>query len=89
MMGFSVANLVQFYSHNRFVPNNVSTPVLLLALVGLAACLVATLGWCGAMRGNICRLYTVREAILQQKLKHIFTYVARSSKNSLHKIYIQ
>jgi hypothetical protein len=63
---FSVANLVHFYSHNDFVPSNVSAPVQLLGLTGLVACLVAALGWCGAMAGNICRLYTVRELINQQ-----------------------
>jgi hypothetical protein len=67
-MTFSVASLVHFYSHNRFVPSNVCAPVLLLALTGLAACLVAALGWFGAMAGNTCRLYTVREVTLQQKL---------------------
>ncbi|XP_023710810.1 CD63 antigen-like isoform X2 [Cryptotermes secundus] len=53
---FSVANLVHFYAHNRFVPSCVTVPVLLLALAGLAACLVAAVGWCGAMAGNTCRL---------------------------------
>jgi hypothetical protein len=63
-MIFSVANLVHFYSHNRFVPSNVSAPVLLLTFIGLAACFVAALGWCGAMAGNTCRLYTVSEVII-------------------------
>jgi hypothetical protein len=72
-MIFSVVNLVHFYSHNRFVPSDASAPVLLLGLTGLAACLVAPLGWCGAMAGKGCRLYTVREANTTASIKHIFT----------------
>jgi hypothetical protein len=72
-MFFGVVNLVHFYSHNSFVPSDASTPVLLLALTGLAACLVAPLGWCGAMASNGCRLCTVREANTTANIKHIFT----------------
>jgi hypothetical protein len=84
----SVVNLVHFYSHSRFVPSDVSVPVLLLALTGLAACSVAALGWCGAMAGNTCGLYTVRDTIIA-KIKHVFTEITRSSENSRHKIHVQ
>ncbi|XP_021934824.1 CD63 antigen-like [Zootermopsis nevadensis] len=57
VMIISVANLVHFYSHNDFVPSNVSVPVLLIALTGLGSCLVAALGWRGTMAGNTCHLY--------------------------------
>jgi hypothetical protein len=73
----SVANLVHFYSHNDFVPSEVCAPVLLLALTGLAACPAAVLGWYGAMAGNACRLYAVRELTLAM------TYLRISPVDSL------
>jgi hypothetical protein len=72
-MIFSFVNLVHFYSHKHFVPSDVSSPVLLLALTGLAACLVAPLGWSGAMAGNTCRLNTVREANTTTNIKRMIT----------------
>ncbi|PSN50197.1 hypothetical protein C0J52_23705 [Blattella germanica] len=54
---FCVANLVQFYTHRDFVPSSVSSPVLLLAFAGIAACCVAAMGWYGAMTGNTCRIF--------------------------------
>jgi len=56
-----VVNLTHFYSHADFVPRSVFPPVIMLGCTGLAACLLAALGWYGAMVGRSCRLYTVRE----------------------------
>jgi len=56
-----VVNLTHFFSHVDFVPSNVFAPVIMLGTTGLAACLLAALGWYAAMEGNTCRLYTVCE----------------------------
>jgi hypothetical protein len=58
---FSVVNLIFFYSHDVFLPSNVFAPVMMLCITGLAACLVAALGWHAAMEGSPCRLNTVGE----------------------------
>lgn len=54
-------NLTHFHSHEDFVPSQVFAPVIMLGAIGLAACLLAALGWHAAMKGRTCHLYTVRE----------------------------
>ena len=60
-MVLCVLSLTHFYSHADFVPSKVFAPVIMLGATGLAACLLAALGWNAAMKGRTCRLYTVRE----------------------------
>jgi hypothetical protein len=55
-----VVTITRFFSHN-FVPSDVFAPVIMLGTTGLAACLLAALGWCAAIQGRTCRLYTVRK----------------------------
>lgn len=56
-----VINLTHFFVNADFIPNRVLAPVIMLGTTGVAACLLAALGWYAAMEGRTCRLYTVSE----------------------------
>ena len=60
-MVLCVVNLTHFFSHDEFLPSNVFAPVIMLGTTGLAACLLAALGWYAGREEKTCLLNTVSE----------------------------